>query len=717
MSISQTTPERTLPGEFHCPHCNVSLPPHATFCGSCGERLDKKKQVSSLLQDEQDITERYRITSLVRRRPYVNLYLALDNQYQQIAGQQHMVAIRDIDISILERDDRAQAVELAQQEYDLLHKWRLPHVMAAIDLRYFQGHLFLVSGNPGGAAGTGIDPDDTAQRLFTLQDYLQSGQGIPAEARTLEWIGYLSRALQELHTRGIVIGDLDPYTIILNSNSDRALPTLMVSWLVPQLREMLPPPTPSMSHMSYFSAPEALLGKAEVRSDVYSLGALLYLLLTGTPPDESTLRNRRRLRTPHELNSRIRPHVDECVMQALSVEPEERFPSILALTEALQNPRYRRPQINRQGKRESVSESPEPPENDGDVETVQIVPLSRKALERWQTAQTQTISPRKREEQPQTPLPPHTAPPVTNLPETWAQAGEETHVQASTGTEATEVLREEQKAPEIRPAPSPIISIGAPIFPAGPERQGAWPERSRFASQPSRALPSGPSWKQRLTKLLPAIVPERKKVSSVARGQSVQVGEIGEREERAEQARPALPLEPAPAPATEGETSWLKQLQRLILGQQQHTVMAAAIIETPLRVQPNQGYTLRLHIMGRDEPAPPPETQKSVRPTGLSALVHGDTVLIEVRSALHHSYTYLVQQATVTVPAAGYAAEVTIPMQPLSSGPSGRRDRLHIFFLDEQRRPLYEKPFVVELFVSHLVQFGREGHHVLTIPI
>jgi hypothetical protein len=36
--------------------------------------------------------------------------------------------------------------------------------------------------------------------------------------------------------------------------------------------------------------------------------------------------------------------------------------------------------------------------------------------------------------------------------------------------------------------------------------------------------------------------------------------------------------------------------------------------------------------------------------------------------------------------------------------------------MDELRRPLYEKPFVVEVLVSHLVQPGREGYNVLTIP-
>ena len=92
-------------------------------------------------------------------------------------------------------------------------------------------------------------------------------------------------------------------------------------------------------------------------------------------------------------------------------------------------------------------------------------------------------------------------------------------------------------------------------------------------------------------------------------------------------------------------------------------------------------------------------------------------VQIEVRSVLQQGYTYILQHATVTVPASGYAAEVTIPMQQQPLSTTGRRDRLHIFFLDEHRQPIYEKPFVVELFISPLVQFGREGHQVLTIPI
>ena len=179
-----------------------------------------------------------------------------------------------------------------------------------------------------------------------------------------------------------------------------------------------------------------------------------------------------------------------------------------------------------------------------------------------------------------------------------------------------------------------------------------------------------------------------------------------------------------PALPPRGTTGFLKQLQRFLLGEQKHSTTAAAIIETPLRVQPDRAYAIRIQLTGRNVPTvgnspgtfAQPHSKKST-PAGLSALVEGKLVFIEISSALYQNYAHVIQQAAVRVPAQGFAAEVTIPLQPLSSGSGGRRERLHIFFMDEMRRPLYEKPFIVELFISPLVQPGREGHNVLTIPI
>jgi serine/threonine protein kinase len=694
MSISEATSHRGPSDDLCCPQCNTPLLPQAAFCASCGERVDKKKALSSLLQDEQDITILYRITALVRRRPHVNLYFALDNQ-QSRQDQQHMVAVRDIDITPLEGEARIEAIELVQQEYDLLRRWHLPHVIPVADLRYFQGHLFVIAGYPSLDSHATDKSENTPasagswHRLYTLQDFLQSGQGLPSEQQTLRWMWYLCEALEGLHSHQLVIGELDPYTIILNDDSERAEPALMISWLPPQLHQLLPLPQASTTPMSYFSAPEALQGKAEPRSDIYSLGAILYLLLTGSPPDESTLRTRGRLRTPHELNSRVSPHVNDCVVQALSIEPSERFQNARALAESLYNPRYRRRHTQKLNRRDNeVSNTAAATDND--VETVRIVPLSQKHLARWQASRSEAIKQGQIPQRPLTPRPASQPLEVEAIQAEWQQHPIPPLSTPSSATPAIDAKIEDQTA-----VPGEQVSEEGSKENQQTPLQSEAPSSTLQISQRT----SMPVWKQRIMGVLPAIASEWLKKDH---NQQAATRSLVETEDTLSQNQAA--------------TTWFKQLQRMILGQQ-HAVMTAAIVESPLRVQPNQIFFLRLHIMGRDEPMLPPGAKRGDQPAGLSGLVHGATVSIEVRSVLHQSYAYIVQQAAVAVPAAGYVAEVMIPMQPLSSAPSGRRDRLHIFFLDEQRRPLYEKPFVLEVFVSHLVKRGHEGHHVLSIPV
>jgi serine/threonine protein kinase len=683
MTISQKLIPDEAAGQFSCPHCHAALPSNATFCGSCGERL-KKKQTAPL--EEQDIQTRYRIKTLVRRYPHTNLYFALDNALSRDAGHSRMVAIRDIDIAGLEKEARERAMLLAQQEYDCLRRWNLPHTLACIDLRAFQGHLFLISGLPAVSVETSANL--AQQRLYTLQDFLQSGLGLPREARTLEWVRNLCQSVEQLHRHHIILGDLDPYTVVLDKNSAQAEPRLMVFWLWPEIRALLPEPLPtSTPPVSYFKAPEALEDKAGVRSDIYSLGALLYLLLTGTPPDESTLRHRRRLRTPREINSRISQHVDDCVMRALAVEPEERFPTVAAFLTALEDVRANQPPRKAFPPPVRMPEVPL-----SDVETVRIVPLSHKDVERWRTASEDGLEPRERSDGSAQSA--HAAlralPPVPTLPSSEQEA-------PGQGTTTLDGL----SALPTTPPPGKAERKSARRIARQPERAA----RNPITPAPVSDEDDRPSWPQRITNILPAIKPEKQ--PKRARGSK----------RSASTSKPASLPAPIRGEGNAENASFLKQLQRLILGQQQHTIEAAAIIETPMRIRPDQPYNLRLHIMGRDEPTPHPDAGQDTSSGGLSALVHGEIVQIEVRSVLQQGYTYILQQASVTVPASGYAAEVTIPMQQQTLSTTGRRDRLHVFFLDEQRRPLYEKPFVVEIFVSPLVQFGREGHQVLTIPI
>jgi eukaryotic-like serine/threonine-protein kinase len=80
----------------------------------------------------------------------------------------------------------------------------------------------------------------------------------------------------------------------------------------------------------------------DVRSDIYSLGALAYFLLTGQPPfaDRSGVNMlAAHLYEKPELVSARRPDVpadlEAVVLRCLAKEPEERFPDVKSLDRAL----------------------------------------------------------------------------------------------------------------------------------------------------------------------------------------------------------------------------------------------------------------------------------------------------------------------------------------------------------------------------------------------
>ncbi len=643
MSMLQRATEHSPSGKLYCPQCNTELPPQAMFCSSCGQRIGKEKKDAAPWNDEIDGSKRYRTTSLLRRRPYVSLYFAMDSY------QQRMVAIRDIDVSSLDDEAQAKAIVSVQDEYDQLRRQPTTLVMPVIDLLMKQNHLLTVARQPI----FGRDRENkTNIRLRTLQDFLQSGVGLPAEVVAINWVSGLCQAVEHLHAQQIVIGDLDPDAIVLSDDDNQSQPMLMVSWLPSKIRALLPrisegEPASATTEATGFSAPEALLGKVEPIADVYSLGAILYFLLTGTTPDNPMQLMHHPLRSPRELNSRVSSDIDAIVMRALSFEWSERFPSAQALAEALSKQQASQAPNGQVTARSAGGNGKDVQWMDqiAGIDTIDISPLSQAEFVRWEATQSQMNSRR---------------------------------LSASTVEGTIQQISETGDALSV-PGQTAESSSGAP---GGDDSEIGVSLLSQRFRQITGILPVIPRLPRQITGILP-VIPRTSREQALA--------------------------------GSEG--SLLKQIQRVVLGEQQHSTAAAAIIETPMRVQPNRQYNIRIRLMGRDEASNPPGTKKGIVPRGLSAQAHGDQVYIEVRSALHENFTYIVQQAAVDIPALSYVAEVVIPMQPFGGQSNGRRERLHIVFMDEMHRPLYTKPFVIELFVSHLVQSGREGHHVLPIPV
>ncbi|MBX5450874.1 inactive serine/threonine-protein kinase VRK3 [Thermogemmatispora sp.] len=663
MSMTQTTSRRDSPDTQRCPQCNTVLPPYAAFCGTCGKRIEGAASPRPA-EAEAEFRQRYRITSLVRRRPYISLFLATDTSTQQT------VVISDVDISMLDDEARQRAAQLVRREYDLLRRHAIPHLTPILRQEYDQGHVYVIAGNPftraqeAGADGSAKAQSEGPQagaaedgRLYTLENVLQSGIGLPDERVAVQWIQDLCETVDRLHGHQIVIGELDPQALVLGSLDYRGHPALLLCWLPLYIRTLLPVLTGTTRPFKPgpFTAPEVEQGKVEARSDVYSLGALLYLLLTGRPPSAPAPH----LRSPRELNPRVKPEIEAVVMRALAFERSERFQSAASLAESLANP-YISTQVVRYPRPTATAALDEQASSSGTQNEADERSRGRSGRRSARTG------------------------PMADANLAAASEGAEGGKRGGSGPGATW----EQSGAATPTAPQQAEDIAALPTYILERRRSELEEIGELARRLTQQL------QKRITGLLPTL-----QSKLLPHGKSASTALVK-----------ALPSE-----GTQ-ERSLLRQIQRFIVGEQQRGTAAAAIIETPLRLQPGQRFAIRVRLMGRDRALPPPGARAGSRPVGLSALTHGERVHIEVRSAIYQRYAFVVQRAVITVPARGYMAEVTIPMPPPLKGRGGRRERLHIVFTDEHRRPLYEKPFAIEILVSPLVRPGQEGHQALPIP-
>src|SRR4030095_1108565 len=142
-----------------------------------------------------------------------------------------------------------------------------------------------------------------------------------------DWGTQVADVLDYLHNRRppIIYRDLKPANLMIDGNTGRVMliDFGIARWVAPQEKGVT-----AVGTMGY-APPELFSGKVEPRSDIYSLGATMFHLLTGSDPQDNPLlifdftKNPR----PRQISPSLSTEMERILMRAVEYKPENRFRS------------------------------------------------------------------------------------------------------------------------------------------------------------------------------------------------------------------------------------------------------------------------------------------------------------------------------------------------------------------------------------------------------
>lgn len=184
--------------------------------------------------------------------------------------------------------------------------------------------------------------DEERDRFYLVMKYISGGDvatrlrhapgGIIDEKTVAEWSWQVADVLAYLHSQPepIIYRDLKPANLMIDGNTGRVmLIDFGIARWVTQKQEK---GVTAVGTMGY-APPELFSGQVEPRSDVYSLGATMFHLLTGADPQDNPLlvfdfgKNPR----PRQINATISNEMELILMKTVEYKPAARFSSAAEL--------------------------------------------------------------------------------------------------------------------------------------------------------------------------------------------------------------------------------------------------------------------------------------------------------------------------------------------------------------------------------------------------
>jgi len=228
----------------------------------------------------------------------------------------HAAMDRYVAIKVLPRQlaESPEFIGRFQQEARTIANLEHPHILPVHDYGESDGITYLV------------------MRYFdagTLKNRLRSGPLSLAEVDRL--FAQLAEALAYAHAHGVVHRDLKPANVLVDAQDNVFLTDFGIAKLLEGSSHFTA--TGAMVGTPAYMSPEQVLGqKVDQRSDIYSLGIILYQMVTGREPFEAdtplavALKHANEpLPLPSTVKPGVAPAIERVILKALAKSPDDRF--------------------------------------------------------------------------------------------------------------------------------------------------------------------------------------------------------------------------------------------------------------------------------------------------------------------------------------------------------------------------------------------------------
>jgi serine/threonine protein kinase len=316
-----------------CPKCQANNFSGDVFCFNCGTNLgdqstlslSEKPGLSPAAADRLDLpsgtrfADRYLIVEEIGYGSMGRVFKARDQKLDQTVA---LKMIRP------EHSSSPAVIDLFKKETLLARSLSQENIIRVFDL-----------GESGGVTFISMEyvPGQNLEQLL-------HASGTLTEATAVSITRQICRALSAAHKRGIVHRDLKPQNILIDANGRVRVADFGLAQTVEVSSENAPDRI--IGTPAYLSPEQARGGEADARSDIYSLGVIMYEMLTGRKPFEAESISgylekhlHEKPKSPKTWNPGLSRDLESTILRCLEKAPDKRFPSAGRVLQTLEERR------------------------------------------------------------------------------------------------------------------------------------------------------------------------------------------------------------------------------------------------------------------------------------------------------------------------------------------------------------------------------------------